>query len=272
MRLTRQICKWVRIDTNAEDGTPALDDDDEELEDGDEGHEDGEEVVEEGGEEGEDATGKTPAVAPVATPLPPPVDGALAATATMGDVDTVAANGDATETATAAVPATSTPTAIEAADTAVQGPDASKPASTEATPATDAHHIPVEIPSNAIEMSNTAPGATELGLGDLGGESGVETHLVHGESHHAAEEKPVEASEAHDATGDKMDVDEPVASDTEPVKTDSAEIGDATKGEAPETDAGLVMGEMEPDRPELKVDGQDEVLEKEDETAAASGP
>lgn len=89
--------------------------------------------------------------------------------------------------------------------------------------------VNVGIPSNAVEMSNTAPGHTEEGQGDLGGQD------VHME---------VNATEV--ATVQEMG--QAVSEDVAMGEEDPLPV---------QTDEGLVHGEMDPPRPEMNVEGGD---------------
>lgn len=132
---------------------------------------------------------------------------------------------------------------------------------TDSQPSDPPAHEHTAIPPNAIEMTNTAPRHTEVGHGDLGAETaGIE--ITH------AEKSPLQP-EASDVVAapvevgslgqneDKMDVDGPVVE----------------KGEAPEVDAGLVMGEIKPPAGQegLSVTDQDEAKEAEPQVQAADG-
>jgi len=103
----------------------------------------------------------------------------------------------------------------------------SAPTSIAATPAPEAAVDP--IPSNAIELTNVAPGHTEEGTGDLGEEAGMEVHVHESEAVSAADEDVVMGeSEGQEAKKDEEKV---------PVNDDE----------------GLVHGEMEPPVPALAV-------------------
>ena len=92
----------------------------------------------------------------------------------------------------------------------------------ETLPSVSEHH---EIPSNAIEITNTAPGHTEQGEGDLGGSvAGVEIHRPDA------------------ATGGDVDMAESKEDATMSAPDDGMTGED---GEVPMRDEGLVMGEME---------------------------
>lgn len=116
---------------------------------------------------------------------------------------------------------------------------------------TEGNHV--SAPANAIEITNTAPGHTEDGTGALGGEAGIElSRPEHSPVPPAALTDAVAAPVEVGSLGqneDKMDVDEP----------------EVQKGEAPEEDAGLVMGEMKPPtgQEDLSVTDQDQVKETE---------
>ena len=139
---------------------------------------------------------------------------------------------------TADTPTTPNPTVAESA--------------TASTAENQTHGVPLEIPSNAIEMTNTAPVHTEQGTGDLGVGGAGAVEFVQGESH--VESAPsAEKGEGGDGPdgGDGMDVD---------VDEETA-VPDA--GVAPETDAGLVMGEMHPEVKELEMTEEDKAKEVE---------
>ena len=133
--------------------------------------------------------------------------------------------------------------------------------SAETLPETHEH---TSIPSNAIELTNTAPGHTEVGDADLG-EAGIEITRpeepsAQPDAESAANEeetiKPVNEPPQVGSLGqqeDKMDIDEP----------------EVEKGEAPEEDVGLVMGEMAPPvgQEGLKVTDQDQVKEAEEKAS-----
>ena len=81
---------------------------------------------------------------------------------------------------------------------------------------------PAQLPSNAVELQNTAPVHTEAGQGDLGvSDAGMEMHVP-------------------EPGGDTMMRDD-----------------EETVGGLENTDEGLVMGEMEPPIPEMGVIGGD---------------
>lgn len=95
------------------------------------------------------------------------------------------------------------------------------------------HH---DLPSNAIELTNTAPGHTELGHGDLGTEASIEISKPTLEA--SASMSPSVAKEASPekalASAEEGNVD-----------GDGDVVMDENK-EGEKTDEGLVMGEMEP--------------------------
>jgi hypothetical protein len=214
---------------NAEDGTPAPEED-EEMEDGEEG-EQGEEgegeaedvAVEEGVAEIKDDEAVVPTPAPeavlVAAEAVGPTISAevpIEAEATTMEVDAPGAVGDVPGTATS-LPNTESTTAV---------PDATIPTiSDEAIPSPSEPSPVVPTP----EESHT----TESGSGDLAGVGGVA--IIHGE-----------------VTG--MEVDENSGA------TRVAEEG-GEKGEVLEMDDGLVMGDLEPVREEFVVQGEDKPRE-----------
>ncbi|WVQ85684.1 hypothetical protein IAT38_007850 [Cryptococcus sp. DSM 104549] len=104
-----------------------------------------------------------------------------------------------------------------------------------ATPDEPSHDAPIpthsEIPSNAVEVTNVGPEATEMGAGEAAHSGGVE---LEGRK----EEDGDVVMESKDDV--EMSMEEPV-----------------------EKDEGLVMGEMEPPVPELAVEGADEPAETE---------
>ena len=271
---TYKVCRWVKI---AKDDKVRLspflqsrepdmklmekDVEDEAAEDGDEEEEGDEEEGEDEGEgegegEGEDAEGeegKTPAVeADVAmgtdTPANPepsssigPTPTALASELTPPSSDapapvpvpaaipvgeTSTAPVEETSSATSLAPALSEPTTIEAAHTA--------------------------IPSNAIEMTNTAPNHVDDG-NPISSTQEVGIEITKPPS--PIPQQEVEAAPtvigSLGQNEDKMEVDEP----------------DVEKGEAVEEDVGLVMGEMTPPvgEKELEVPVQDGDAVKETE-------
>jgi hypothetical protein len=135
------------------------------------------------------------------------------------------------------------------ADTTISGAAAASTATDET------HGIPAEIPGNAIEMTNTAPGHVEDG-------STVGMDFVQGHSHVDAEAQagaqdkvPAGAEGEAEAGADAMDVDVPGRL----AEADGAEAAEPEKGVAPAEDAGLTMGEMEPaEAPELAMPKQSE--------------
>ena len=99
-------------------------------------------------------------------------------------------------------------------------------ASNAPTPNQENHH---SLPSNAIELTNTAPGHTEEGQGDLGGtDVGFEVHVPEAGAPTSGSPKG----------GEDMDMD-------------------GSKEPPVESDAGLVHGEMDPPVAELAVEGGD---------------
>ena len=139
----------------------------------------------------------------------------------------------------------------------------------------ETHGIPLEIPANAIEMTNTAPGHVEDGSGDAGA-GGPE--FTQGHSHAAAD-----AADAADAAGAEggngveaeagstggMEIDQTageVTADGAKASANANANADADPatgapevGIAPKEDAGLTMGEMEPvEVPELALPSEEE--------------
>ena len=192
--------------------TPAGDDD-EDMENADENEGDEEEGDGEGGEdEGDDEGKETDTPANEAAPA---VDEEVP-TAPAESLDNLAADPSNDDPRMAAgpalVPASSMITSTEG--TSTEGQDATA-ASALLEPAAPQH---TEIPSNAIEISNIAPGHTEQGTGDLGGTGpGVEMHVA----------------EPPSGDVDMLGGGEGLA--TEP----------AVAADPPAADEGLVHGEME---------------------------
>lgn len=160
-----------------------------------------------------------------------------------GVVPTPAAEGNESESAlptpanevtpTIQITATSPtkPTSSDAGAGAVAGAtvdntSTTTPSAQTAEPAPEPQNNHTEIPSNAIELTNTAPGGTEVGHGDLGAQAGIEIHKPESVS-------PVKQDAELDE--DKMEVDD----DAEGGVGAGADTGMAA-------DEGLVMGEMEP--------------------------
>ena len=148
-----------------------------------------------------------------------------------------AANGESTptigETSPQKVTSEALPTADDPAGIAALGDESQtvNPATALEIPSlpepeSDVPSVPVhqEMPSNAMEISNIAPGHTEQGEGDLGGSvAGVEIHLPE------AAGGDVEMAES------KVQVD-----------MSALDAGVTTEDSAmPERDEGLVMGDME---------------------------
>jgi hypothetical protein len=209
-RSPSQICKWVRIDQAEDEFAADGDDDVEEGEEGDEADEN-----DEAGEDGDEALAKdTPAPGPTEPATPMETDGEVT-----------------TAKITIAEPTpeiTPTPAPLE---TPVDSPPR--------VPEELAAH---ELPSNAIEMSNTAPHSTEVGHGDLGQEAGVEITLP--EQHSQA--KP-DTQEGKEAEGGEVGEDEGMEVDKEPLP--------------PVRDEGLTMADNEPRREEFEIQGQDDPRE-----------
>jgi hypothetical protein len=266
--MSYKICKWVKVPkvvkvcpdlgqhlvchTDKQDGEDETngDEEDDEGEGEGEGEGDGEEDEEEGEDEGEDGEeegeGKT---------APPTTTAAEAGTTEA----TVEPGAEAAETANATT-ATEVAVASEATSTTIPAPGPVEPststpavavavAPTTEAEASDAH---TAIPSNAIEMTNTAPNHVEDGSTAHGGEVGIE--LTQAPSDQTmpipAESKSEPVALAVGSLGqneEKMDIDEPIVE----------------KGEAPVEDAGLVMGEMAPPvgEKELEVTDQDQAQE-----------
>jgi len=106
---------------------------------------------------------------------------------------------------------------------------------------------PHEMPSNAIEISNTAPHSTELGQGDFGEHGGIEIK-------HPEPKSPEKA-------------DQPVVPSAQGSQTDIVmdSTGNASEDAAPSTgDDGLVMADHEPER-DFAITGADEPREIEKE-------
>ena len=133
----------------------------------------------------------------------------------------------------------------------------SAPPLTAASTTPSAAESPAPLPTNAIEMSNTAPIHTEEGLGDLGhGEAGVEIR--------APEKKGGEDVEMGPADGEEPPKETPLESESkegDPLDGAPAPVVApvvAPAEDAPPTaDEGLVMGEMQPPEPGLVVEGGD---------------
>jgi len=234
--LTFQVFKWVRTNERVKFGTAAandddvtpgpddenMDEDDDEVgdEEGDEGEgEDGEDNADEDGEDGDLNNGEEEAPA---TSKPPAAPAAPAAPVIP---------------APAATPTSLADSAIPSAETTL----GAKPET--AGPIEPAH----ELPSNAIELSNSAPGHTEDGSGDLG-EGGT-----------------MEVTRPEAAEKEEMEVDEPVEQvEAGPYETSAqaeAALQETESGagepEVDERDPGLVMGEMEAPEKELEVVGEE---------------
>lgn len=288
-----KVCKWVRVDDKvsptetssshqclvrlANTGMQDVDDETNGIdgEDDDE-HEDHDE--EDGNEDGADeADGEAK---PTTTSTPGPVDTVPATPAAAAVAAQPAADAPAVVEETSLAPAESAKSAsvepvasIEVsepvadtqppgvADAAIEVEAQAEPtspilATEEAAPAPPvAVHEHTAIPSNAIEVSNTAPGHTEVGTGDLGAEAGIE---VTRPTESGASEVPqtnVEAAPVEVGSlgqnEDKMDVDEPAVE----------------QGEAPVEDAGLVMGELQPPAGQeaLGITGEEDAQPKEAE-------
>lgn len=271
---------------NADDGTPAPEDDEEmedgeEVEEGDEGGlgveaedgvaEDAEtgdaveavepiagsgagEVAQEGVAAGAEQTkeGNT-ATVPEATPDAPtvvkPAFMAETVEATAMEVDVLEAAPTAEGTSTPAAESTNAPAV--AVPTPPTTADVSIPSDSLSTPTEPTIPITHPLPSNAIEISNTAPHTTELGTGDLVGHGGTE--IVCGEPI-----APVDSTT--EVTEDKgMEVDPNQAMDG--AATRSGLEPELSKGEELEMDDGLVMGDNEPERKEFVIEGEDKPRE-----------
>lgn len=126
-----------------------------------------------------------------------------------------------------------------------------------------------EIPSNAIEMSNTAPGSTEVGHGDLGAEAGVEITLP---TPHSPGKTAEEAAAEH-ATGvvehstgvveSESSAEVPGVTDTTEVEVadEPMDVDEPAPPVPPVRDEGLTMADHEPERKEFEVEHADEPRE-----------
>ncbi|WWD17909.1 hypothetical protein CI109_102354 [Kwoniella shandongensis] len=235
-----KICKWVKSHEKAkpagaisevgDEETPAPDgdvdvDEEDEGEDGDENMDEDEGEGEEGGEgeaEGEGEEDETKP--PTETPAP---EGRTEPPTPLETPDTEVA------------PPSLEPIVSAIAETTVEQTPAPAPATTTDEPTHEAPIPPhTEIPSNAIEITNTTPFHTEAGKADVGStEPGIEITTRH-------EEDVVPEAVAEPVKQDeKMDVEE----EAQPPATETPI----------EKDEGLVMGEMEPPVPALAVEGGD---------------
>ncbi|KAK8865905.1 hypothetical protein IAR55_001053 [Kwoniella newhampshirensis] len=235
-----KICKWVKSQEKAklvgatsevgDEETPAPDGD-VDVDEEDEG-EDGDEIMEDDegeGEEGADVEGEGEA------------EGEGEEDETKPPTETLAPEGPTEPPTPLETPDHELATPMLAPSSAVaEGGIEAEPvsaiASAPATAADELTHeatIPphTDIPSNAMEVTNTSPFHTELGKANLGAsEPGVEITTRHAED--AVPETTDETKE-----DERMDVE-----------------GEDTPLEK---DEGLVMGEMEPPAPELAVEGGD---------------
>ncbi|ODO07233.1 hypothetical protein L198_00812 [Cryptococcus wingfieldii CBS 7118] len=274
-----KVFKWVKSDVKAQfgndavyevrDDTPGQDDDEGDEGEGQENEDDEDDEDGDNGQNGEESR----------DPAKGEVQAAQGGAETTGVQDDTSAQpegeGDAPEapkeTESEALPETlSTAAEAVAEPQAALAPapapepapvPAADPQSITEPTAEPTHEAPIpphhEIPSNAVEITNSIPGdSAQLGQGDLGLQGGVVAERSHEEDGDVEMEGVKEAAveeEAVQESGDQMEVDQPATLVEE-------------KGETPvEKDEGLVMGEIEPPVPEIAVEGEDKPTEVEKE-------
>ncbi|ODN84500.1 hypothetical protein L202_00433 [Cryptococcus amylolentus CBS 6039] len=261
-----KVFKWVKSDVKAQfgndavyevrDDTPGQDDDEGDEGEGQENEDDEDDEDGDNGQNGEESQD--------------PAKGEVQAAQGGAETTGVQAPEAPKETESEALPETlSTAAEVAAEPQAALAPalapepapvPAADPQSITEPTAEPTHEAPIpphhEIPSNAVEITNSIPGdSAELGQGDLGLQGGVVAERSHEEDGDVEMEGVKEAAvkEAVQKSGDQMEVDQPATLIEE-------------KGETPvEKDEGLVMGEMEPPVPEIAVEGEDKPTEVEKE-------
>ncbi|WVR05852.1 hypothetical protein IAU60_002878 [Kwoniella sp. DSM 27419] len=274
-----KICKWVKINEKAklagaiseigDDATPAPDGDNDEGDEGDDNDNDNEdEGMEEDQEEGDGDEGEGEGEGEEEGEGEGEGEGEAEGEAEAEGEGNAEKTAGETKTDASAVPAEGAVAAAAAVDTADPLETTAEPtvgASVKASAETDgtqdeASHEAVipphqAIPSNAMDITNVAPQATETGLGEVtNAEGGIEIHT------RPAEEAVQAVTEEAPVADEAMDVDAAAVAKEEPVQSE-ATAAPAQAEETPlEKDEGLVMGEMEPpaEVAELAVEGGDQ--------------